>query len=65
MFLMLIFSHLILGSIVQPSFGQDTKSWEVEYSLREIRTATIRQAPSAHHSVADLQWKMAVQSFTT
>lgn len=46
--------------------AQDTKSWEVEYSLREIRTATIRQAPSAHHSVADtLQWKMAVQSFTT
>eukprot|EP00434_Breviolum_minutum_P030567 symbB.v1.2.027028.t1/scaffold2740.1/size71859/5 len=24
--------------------AEDTKSWEVEYSLREIRTATIRQA---------------------
>ncbi|CAK9088747.1 unnamed protein product [Durusdinium trenchii] len=24
--------------------SEDTKSWEVEYSLREIRTATIRQA---------------------
>ena len=29
--------------------SQDTKQWEVEYSLREVRTATIRQAdpPSA------------------